>query len=132
MNNLFIIGFIVLGIAVVFFLVMLYDYETPSTKQSNIVEFDSIQAINITQNSVTTIARTSLPVLCEVEYTKLRTSDSSFASDAVQNSNEPHLEHRVTINELSSSTVYNYRFQADNGGEKFYTAVRVFTTLSAK
>jgi phosphodiesterase/alkaline phosphatase D-like protein len=110
---------------------MSYDYEAP-TKQSNIVEFDSIQAINITQNSVTTIARTSLPVLCEVEYTKLRTSDSSFASDAVQNSNEPHLEHRVTINELSSSTVYNYRFQADNGGEKFYTAVRVFTTLSAK
>lgn len=131
MNNLIIIGFIVLGIAVVFFLVMSYDYEAP-TKQSNIVEFDSIQAINITQNSVIAIARTSLPVLCEVEYTKLRTSDSSFASDAVQNSNEPHLEHRVTINELSSSTVYNYRFQADNGGEKFYTAVRVFTTLSAK
>ena len=132
MNNLFIIGFIILGIAVVFFLVMSYDYEAPSTKQSNIVEFDSIQAINITQNSVTTIARTSLPVLCEVEYTELRIPGSSFASDAVQNRNEPHLEHRVTINDLTSSTMYDYRFQADNGGEKFYTTVRVFTTLSAK
>ena len=96
--------------------------------EEDIVVFSNISHDSMTQNSIVLVAKTSNPVICEVEYAEYQ-QETNFASD-VDTNNAPHLEHRIVLSNLNSDKRYNYQFQAMYEGTKFYSDIRTFTTSS--
>lgn len=100
-----------------------------TTSQFDVVVFSNIKSIDITQNSVTLVGKTSVPVICEIEFAGYL-GDTIFVSD-VDVKNNPHTQHSVTIYDLNPDSTYNYRFQANFDNKDFYSNIRTFTTLAS-
>ncbi len=99
------------------------------TTQFDVVVFSNIKSIDITQNSVTIVGKTSVPVICEIEFSEYL-GDTIFVSDVDVNNN-PHTEHSVPIYDLNPDSRHNYRFQANFDNKDFYSNIRTFTTLAS-
>jgi len=126
MKRIYLIGFIIIGVAIPLVLVKLNMDDPNTTTQSDVVVFSNIESIGITQNSVTLVGKTSVPVICEIEFAEYL-EDPIFVSD-VDVKNNPHTEHSVTIYDLNPDSTYNYRFQTNFDNKDFYSNIRTFTT----
>ena len=97
--------------------------------QFDVVVFSNVESIDITQNSVMIVGETSVPVICEIEFAEYL-GDPIFVSD-VDEKNDPHTQHSVTISDLNPETRYNYQFQANFDNKDFYSNIRTFATLAS-
>lgn len=122
----FIIGGLLFGAAIGY--TAITTFLEDSSTNTRIVEFSDIFHSDIQKNSAIVFAKTSVPVICEVEYAEYE-HETKFAYEQEPN-NLPHLEHRVVLSGLKPDTQYNYRFQTDLDGTKFYSKIRSFNTYS--
>lgn len=125
---IFVMGLAIAGGVIGFMSVKSFTDKPNNTLQSEILVFSNINAVDITQNSVTIVSNTSVPVICEVEFAEYK-EDPIFVSDMNVN-NGPHTEHRILISDLKPDTRYNYRFQTNYADSDFLTDIRTFTTLA--
>jgi len=129
MKRIYLIGFIMIGAAIPLVLIKLYMDDSNKITQFDVVVFSNIESIDITQNSVTLVGETSVPVICKIEFAEYL-GDPIFVSD-VDEKNNPHLQHSVTISDLNPETRYNYQFQANFDNKDFYSNIRTFATLAS-
>jgi len=129
MKRFYFIGFIIIGVVMLLVLVKLNIDDPNTTSQFDVVVFSNIKSIDITQNSVTLVGKTSVPVICEIEFAGYL-GDTIFVSDVDVKYN-PHTQHSVTIYDLNPDSTYNYRFQANFDNKDFYSNIRTFTTLAS-
>ncbi len=128
MKRIYLIGFIIIGVAIPLVLVKLYIDDSNTTTQSEFVVFSNIKSIDISKNSVTLVGKTSVPVICKIEFAEYL-EDPIFVSD-VDVKNNPHTQHSVPIYDLNPDSRYNYQFQANYENTDFYSNIRTFTTLA--
>ena len=128
MKWIYLIGLIIIGVTVPLLLVKLSTDDPNTTTQFDVVVFSNIKPIDITQNSVTLIGKTSVPVFCKIEFASYL-GDTIFVSDE-DVKNNPHTQHSVIIYDLDPDTRYNYQFQANLDYRDFYSNIRTFTTLT--
>ncbi len=126
MKGIYLIGIIIIGVTIPLVLVMSY-MDDSNTAQSEFVVFSNIQSIDISPNSVTLVGKTSVPVICNIEFSEYL-GDPIFVSDVDVNNN-PHTQHSVSIDDLNPRTRYNYQFQAYYDNTDFYSDIRTFATL---
>jgi len=129
MQRIYLIVLIIIGITVPLGLVVLYIDDSNKIAQSEFVVFSNIKPKDITQNSVTLVGKTNVPVICKIEFAKYL-EDPLFVSD-VDVKNGPHTQHSVTIYDLNPDSRYNYQFQANLDNKDFYSNIRTFTTLAS-
>ena len=124
-----VIGLAVAGGVIGFISVKSIIEESNDSLQFESLVFSGIKSVDITQNSVTIVSNTSVPVICEVEFAEYQ-EDTILVSDVNEN-NGPHTEHRILIDDLKPDTIYNYRFQTNYADNDFLTDIRTFTTLES-